>query len=87
MKKRMEGCPHKNHEHHIAVKGIKSLSRYIPVHNFSYASSTENTRRKSSSGEGNGKTREITGMAADESQKQKKEVIDETSKEGKKVHF
>ena len=34
-----------------------------------------------------GKTRENTGMAADESQKQKKKVIDEARKEGKTVHF
>ena len=33
-----------------------------------------------------GKTRENTGMAADESQKQKKKVIDEARKEGKTVH-
>ena len=35
----------------------------------------------------NGKTREDTGEAADESQKQKKKVIDEAGKEGKTVHF
>ena len=47
----------------------------------------ENTRCQSCSGKRMEKTRENTGMAADESQKQKKKVIDEAKKEGKTVHF
>ena len=35
----------------------------------------------------NGKIGKDTGMAADESQKQKNEVIDEARNEGRKVHF
>ena len=34
MRKRMEGSPHKNHEDHIAGKGMNSLSRYNLVHTF-----------------------------------------------------
>ena len=33
-RKRMEGSLHKNHEDHIAGKGMKSLSLYNLVHNF-----------------------------------------------------
>ena len=33
-RKRMEGSPHKNHEDHIAGKGMMSLSRYNLVHKF-----------------------------------------------------
>ena len=40
--------PH-NHEDHIAGKVENSLQHYNLVHKFSYASSNENTRRKSSS--------------------------------------
>ena len=46
-RKRMEGSLHKNHEDHIAGKGMNSLSRYNLVHNFYfYASSNEDTRCK-----------------------------------------
>ena len=34
MRKRIEGSPHKNHEDHIAGKGMNSLSRYNLVHKF-----------------------------------------------------
>ena len=34
MRKRMEGSPHKNHEDHIAGKGIKSLNHYNLVLKF-----------------------------------------------------
>ena len=34
MRKRMEGSPHKNHEDHIAGKGMNSLSHYNLVHKF-----------------------------------------------------
>ena len=33
-RKRMEGSPHKNHEDHIAGKGMNSLSRYKLAHKF-----------------------------------------------------
>ena len=34
LRKRMEGSPHKNHEDHIAGKGMDSLSYYKMVHKF-----------------------------------------------------
>ena len=34
MRKRMEGSPHKNHEDHIAGKGMNSLSHYNMVQKF-----------------------------------------------------
>ena len=46
MRIRMEESHHKNHEDHIAGKGMNSLSNYNLVHKFSCASSNENTRRK-----------------------------------------
>ena len=39
-----------HHEDHIAGKGENSLQHYNLVHNFSYASSHENSRSKGSSG-------------------------------------
>ena len=69
----MEGPPHKGREDRIAGKGINLLNHYNLVHNiYSDASSNENSRCKGSSGEIMWKTRENTGMAADESQKQKR---------------
>ena len=47
---------HKNHEDHIAGKGMNSMSHHNLVHNFSNASSDENTRCKGSSGARMGKT-------------------------------
>ena len=47
---RMEESLPKYHEDHIAGKGDKSLQHYNLVHKYSYASSNENTRSKSSSG-------------------------------------
>ena len=60
-------------EDHIAGKGMNSLSHYNLVRKFIHyvPQSNENTRCKSSSGEIMEKTRENTGMAADESQKHK----------------
>ena len=34
MRKRMEECPHKNHEDHIAGKGMNSLNHYNLVRKF-----------------------------------------------------
>ena len=47
---RMEESLPKYHEDHIAGKRDNSLQHYNLVHKFSYASSNEDTRRKSSSG-------------------------------------
>ena len=55
-RKRMEGTPHKDHEDHIAGKGINSLYLSNIVHKISYVSSNENTRSTSSSGKRMGNT-------------------------------
>ena len=73
-----------HHEDHIAGKGDNSLQHYNLVHNFSHASSHENSRSKGSSGQGMGKIREKFGVEPDESQKQKR---DEARTKGAKVHF
>ena len=85
---RLEGVAKRYHEDHIAAKWINSLSHYNLVHKISHASSIKNTRCKGGSGERIGNFEKIpAGMAADESQKQKKKVIDEARIEGRKVHF
>ena len=85
-RKLMEGSLHKNHEDHIAGKGMNPLSHYNLVRNFiPMPQSLEVTRCKSCSGEGMGKIRENTGIAADESQKE--EGIAEARNEGRKVQF
>ena len=70
MRIRMEGSPHKNHEDHLAGKGMNSLSRCNIVQKilpgaYMVALSNENTRCKGSSGERMWKTRENNGTAAD----------------------
>ena len=48
---RMEGTLHIGHEDHVAGKGVNSMNHFNMVHNFSYASnSNENTRCRRSSG-------------------------------------
>ena len=72
MRIRLEGGPYRYHKIHIAAKGMNSLTHCNLVQQvYSIASSNENTRCKGSSGKRMGKTRENTGMAADESQQQK----------------
>ena len=70
MRIRMEGSQNKNHEDHIAGRGMNSSSHCNLVHKFSFASSHENTRCKGSSGERMGNIGENTGVWPDESQKQ-----------------
>ena len=68
----MEGSPHKNHADHIAGKGMNSIeSLQFGTQIYSYASRNENNRVHRQQWRKNEKTRENTGMAADESQKQK----------------
>ena len=73
MRIRMEGTPRRYHEDHIAEKGMNSIPDSLQSRSqiYSCASSNEDTRCRGSSGDRMGKTREHTGMAADESQKQK----------------
>ena len=67
---RMEESLPNYHEDHIARRADNSLQQYNLVHKFSYASSNEDTRSKSSSGQGMGKIGENFGVELDESQKQ-----------------
>ena len=47
---RMEESLPQYHEDHVAGRGYNSLQHYNLLHTFSYASSNEDTRNKSSSG-------------------------------------
>ena len=58
-----------HHEDHIAERGNNSLQHYNLVHNFSYASSHEDSRSRGSGGQGMGKLEKIPGVELDESQK------------------
>ena len=56
MRKRMERSPHKNHEDHVAGRGMHSLSHYNLVHKFiPMPEAIKNTTCKGSSGEIMGK--------------------------------
>ena len=75
MRIRLEGVPHRYHEDHITAKGgefIESLQSCAQV--YSDASSNKRTGCEGSSGEKMGKSKENTGMAADESPKQSKKL-------------
>ena len=73
MRIRLEGVPQRNHEDHITAKGLNSLSYYNLIHKFiPMPQALKNTVCKGSGGKRMGKTGENTGMAADESQKQKR---------------
>ena len=74
------------HEDHIAGKGDNSLQQYNLVHNFSYASSYENSCSKSSGGQGMGKLGKISAWNLTKV-RSKKEVIDEARTSGAKEHF
>ena len=67
----MEGPLHKGHEDHIAGTGINSLNHYNLVHIFPMLEALKNSRCKGGSGKMR-KTEENSGMAADESPKQKR---------------
>ena len=69
----MEGSQNKNHEDHIAGRGMNSLSHYNLVHKFiPMPQALKNTRCEGCSGERMGKIGKDTGMAADKSQKRKR---------------
>ena len=71
-RQRLEGAGHKSHQDHITAKRMNSMTHYSLVHKFiPMPQALKNSRRKGSSGERMGKTEEKSGMAADESQKQK----------------
>ena len=69
----MEGTLHKNHEDHIAGKGMNSLSHCNLVHNFiSVPQALIIQDAKTAVDKEWEKLDKNTGMAADESQKQKR---------------
>ena len=69
MRIRMEGSQNKNHEDHIVGRGMNSLSHYNFVRKFI---PIPQAMKKSEAKTAVEKTVENSGMAADESQKQKK---------------
>ena len=72
-RKRMEGSLHKYHADHIAGKGMNSLSQYNLVRQiYSSASSVTKIQMQRLRWKRKREIREDTGMAADESQKQKR---------------
>ena len=87
MRKRMEVSPHKNHEDHIAGKGMTSLSHHnlvptlIPM-----LQATKIPDAKGSSGERMGKLEKIPAWQLTKV-RNKNEVITEARNEGRKVHF
>ena len=83
---RMGNSEPSNHEDHIAGKGGNSLQHYNLVHNFSYASSYENSGSESSGGQGMGKMEKISAWKLTKV-KSKKQVIDEARTSGATVHF
>ena len=70
MRIRLEVVPYRYHEDHIAAKGINSLSHYNWYTNFPMPQALKIPDAKAAV-EKNGKISRNTGMAADESQKQK----------------
>ena len=70
---RLEGVPERYHEDHIAAKGINSPNHYNSVHKIIPMPQAEKkTGCEGCSGERMGKVEEKSGMATDESQKQKR---------------
>ena len=87
-RKRLEGALHQDHLDHKAGKGINSLTRNNLVHKFiPLPKAMKIQDAKAAVDKRMGGTRENTGMAADESQMQKKEVIAEARREGQTVQF
>ena len=72
MRIRMEGAPHRYHEDHIAGKGMNSPSHCNLVHKFIPMPQAMKIPDAKAAVEKKGKTRKNPGMAADESQKQKR---------------
>ena len=68
----MEGAPHRYHEDHIARKSTNSLSHYNLVRKFIPMPQAMKIPDAKAALEKKGKTRKNPGMAADESQKQKR---------------
>ena len=71
-RKRLEGTLHEGHEDHTAGKGINSLNHCNLVHKINPVPQAMKIPDAKAAVDRMGKTRENTGMAADESQKQEK---------------
>ena len=71
-RKSLEGTLHKDHEDHIAGKGMNSLNHYNLVHKFILMPETMKIPDAIAAVEIMGQTREHIGMAADESQNKKR---------------
>ena len=71
MKIRMEGSQSKNHEDHIAGKGVNPFSPWNLVHKFIPMLEAMKIPDAKAAVEKHGKKGENTSVAADESQKQK----------------
>ena len=83
----MEGTLHKDHEDHVAGKGIKSLNHYNLVHKFiPMPQSMKIPEAKAAVDKDWEKLEEILAWQLTKV-RIKKEVIDEARKEGKTVHF
>ena len=82
----MEGSQSKNHEDHIAGKGVNSLSFCNLVHKLFPCLKPRKCQKQRQQWRKNSKIGELTGMAADESQN-KSEVIAEAMTKGHTVHF
>ena len=83
----MEGSQSKNHEDHIAGRGIKSLSHHNLLHKFiPMPQAMKNTRSKGSSGERMGKLETIPAWQLTKV-RNKNDVIAEARNKGHTFHF
>ena len=83
----MEGSPHKNHEDHIAGKGMNSLSHYNLVHKIiPMPQAMKFPAAKAAVDEEMGKLEKISAWNLTKV-RNKNEVIAEARNEGRKVHF
>ena len=86
-RERLEGTPHKDHEDHIAGKGINSLSHHNLVHKFiPMLEAMKIPDAKAAVGQA-WETLEKTLEWQLTKVRNKKEVIDEARKKSKTVHF
>ena len=77
-----------HHEDHVTGKGDNSLQHYNLVHKFiTYASSHENSRSKSSSGQGMGKLEKIPAWDLTKSEVRKRWSMKQGRDEGRKSSF
>ena len=83
----MEGSPHKNHEDHIAGKGMNSLSHYNLVYKFRPMPKVMKIPDAKRAVENEWEKLEKTPAWQLTKVRNKKEVIAEARNKGRKVHF